>query len=46
MQPKQNMSMLEEDDNASNNFEPYGEEKSTPEAQDREKDHKDLVGKN
>ena len=37
--------MLGEDDNVSDNFGLYEDEKSIPEAQDIEKDHRDLVGK-
>ena len=39
------MSIPGEDDNLSDNFGPYEDEESTPEAQDIEKDHRDLVGK-
>ena len=45
MQPEQDMPMPGEDDNASDNFGPYEDEGSTPEAQDIEGDHRDLVGK-
>ena len=44
MQPEQDMPMPGEDDNASDNFGPYEDERSTPEAQDIEGDHRDLVG--
>ena len=37
--------MPRENDNASDNFEVYEDEKSTPEVQDIEKDYRDLVGK-
>ena len=39
------MPMPQEDDNASDNFGIYEDEKSTPEVQDIEKDHRDLVSK-
>ena len=39
------MPMPGEDDNTSDNFGSYENEKSTPEAQDIEKGYKDLVGK-
>ena len=45
MQPEQDMPMPGEDDNASDNFGPYKDKGSTPEAQDIEGDHRDLVGK-
>ena len=45
MQPKRNMLMLEEDDNASDNFGPYEDEESLPEAQDIKEDYRNLVGK-
>ena len=38
------MPMPKKDDNSSDNFGLYEDEKSTPEAQDIERDHKDLVG--
>ena len=38
------MPMPGEDDNASDNFGPYEDEGSIPEAQDIEGDHRDLVG--
>ena len=44
MQLKQDMPMLREDKNASDNFCSYEDEEWIPEAQDIEKDHKDLVG--
>lgn len=37
--------MLRKKNNASDNFEPYKDEGSTIEAQDIERDYKDLVGK-
>lgn len=46
MQPKQNMPMSRKDDNILDNFGPYKDEKSIPEMQDIEKDHRDLVDKN
>ena len=39
------MPMPEEDDNISDNFGPYEDEESTPEAKDIKKDHRDSVGK-
>ena len=45
MQFEQNMPMSREDNNISNNFGPYEDEKSTPEVQNIEKDYRDLVGK-
>ena len=45
MQPRQDMPMPAEDNNTSDNFGPYEDEKSTLEAQDIEKDHKNLVDK-
>ena len=45
MQPKQDVQMPEEDDNTSDNFGPYEDKKSIPEAQDIEWDHRDLVDK-
>ena len=45
MQPKQDMPMLGEDDNSSDNFGPYEHEGSTLEAQDIEGDFRDSVGK-
>ena len=44
MQPEQDMPMPGEDDNASDNFGPYEDERSTPKAQDIEGDHRDSVG--
>ena len=38
------MPMPGEDDNASDNFGPYEDERSTPKTQDIEGDHRDLVG--
>ena len=46
MQPEQDMPMPEEDDNVSDNFGFYKDEKSTTEMQDIERDHRDLVGEN
>ena len=37
--------MPREDDNTLNNFGPYENEKSTPEAQKMKRDYRDLVGK-
>ena len=45
MQPKQDMQIPGEDDNALDNFGPYEDEKSTPKVQNIEKNHRDLVGK-
>ena len=44
MQPKQDMLIPGEDDNISDNFGPYEDKQSTPEAQNIEGDHRDLVG--
>ena len=38
------MQILGKDDNLLDNFGPYEDNKSIPEAQDIESDHKDLVG--
>ena len=45
MQPKQDMPISEENDNSSNNFRPYKNEKSTLEAKDIEKNHIDWISK-
>ena len=45
MQSKQDMPMLGEDDNASDNFALYEDEKSISEAQDIERDHRDSISK-
>ena len=45
MQPEQNILMRGEDDNASDNFEPYEDEDSKSKVQNIEEDHKNLVGK-
>ena len=44
MQLEQDMPMPGEDDNASDNFGLYGDEESTPEAQNIEEDQRNLVG--
>ena len=45
MQPKHNTSIPEEDDNASENFAPHEDKKSTLEKQDIKRDDINLVGK-
>ena len=45
MQPKQDMPMPGEDNNLSDNFRPYKDERSIPKVQDIEKDHKNLIDK-
>ena len=45
MKPKQDMSMLEEDNNISDNFGLYKDEKFISEAQNIERNHRDLVSK-
>ena len=45
MQSKQDMPILREDNNASDNFSPYEDNESTPEVQNIERDYRDLVGK-
>ena len=45
MHHEQDMPMLGEDVNKSDNFGSYENEKSTPKAQDIEEDHRNLVGK-
>ena len=44
MQPEQYVSMPGKNDNASDKFRLYEDEESIPEAQDREEDHRHLVG--
>ena len=45
IQPKEDMLILGEDDNALDNFGPYKNEESTPVAQNIKGDHRNLVGK-
>ena len=45
MQPEHDMPILREDNNRSDNFRSYENEKCTPKVQDIEKDHRDLVDK-
>ena len=45
MQLEQNMLKPREDDNTSDNFGPYEDVESTPEAQDIEVDHRDSICK-
>ena len=45
MQPKQDMSMPGEDDNASDNFGTYKDKESIPEAQNIKENYRDLVSK-
>ena len=44
MQPIQDMPMPGENDNASDNFGLYEDERSTPEVQNIKRDHRDLIG--
>ena len=46
MQPKQNMPIPRENNNASENFKPHEDEKSTLEEQNIEGDHTNLVSEN
>ena len=45
MQPQQDLPMPREDDNVSENFGPYKDEKSIVEVQNIGKDHRDSVSK-